>query len=210
MESFVREAIMGHIRNNNLFRKFQYGFINRRSTTLQLLFILDDWAEILDQGGHNFCSLCSLYMKAFDKHLLHKLSSYGISGHLHYWIRSFIRDRTQRVNVDSPSSKSKSLIKQTRQILQCELSGGLLITLIANFHSAIQKHSPTWKYQFNKLAWWHQLSYYQNADFAVVRFDGTDLRTISQRVSKLLFCIRCLKSILSRITATSHRGQWVK
>ena len=62
MESLLRETIIDHMCENSLFSKYQYGFINRRSTTLQLLFVIDEWTEILDPlRGHNRCSLSRLW-----------------------------------------------------------------------------------------------------------------------------------------------------
>ena len=51
LESLVREEIISHIRSNKLFSPYQYGFIDKRSTTLQLLYVLDKWTEIIDDGG---------------------------------------------------------------------------------------------------------------------------------------------------------------
>ena len=36
---------------NKLFSKKQFGFLAGRSTTLQLLKVLDEWTEIMDSGG---------------------------------------------------------------------------------------------------------------------------------------------------------------
>ena len=66
MESLVWEAIIDHMRNNNLFSKFKYGFVNSRSTNLQLLYVLDELTEILDQGG-TIDAVSLDFMKAFDK-----------------------------------------------------------------------------------------------------------------------------------------------
>ena len=100
MEALVREDIITHMRENKLFSKYQYGFINKRSTTLQLLYVLDEWTEILDQGG-TIDAVYLDFMKAFDKvphkRLMHKLSAYGIRGQAHRWIESFLTGRTQRV-----------------------------------------------------------------------------------------------------------------
>ena len=99
MEALVREDIITHMRENKLFSKYQYGFINKRSTTLQLLYVLDEWIEILDQGG-TIDAVYLDFMKAFDKvphkRLLHKLSAYGIGGQAHKWIESFLTGRTQK------------------------------------------------------------------------------------------------------------------
>ena len=54
------------MRDNNLFSKDHNGFIDRRSTTLQLLYIVDEWTEILDDG-RTTDPVYMDFMKAFDK-----------------------------------------------------------------------------------------------------------------------------------------------
>ena len=51
MESILRDNIMEHFTANKFFSSKQFGFIKGRSTTLQLLQILDIWTECLEQGG---------------------------------------------------------------------------------------------------------------------------------------------------------------
>ena len=108
LESLVREEIMSHMRSNKLFSPYQYGFIDKRSTTLQLLYVLDKWTEIIDDGG----TIDAIYMdflKAFDKvpheRLLRKVEAYGIGRPLLGWIRSFLTGRKQRVRMGEDSSK---------------------------------------------------------------------------------------------------------
>ena len=102
LESLVREEIISHMRSNKLFSPYQYGFIDKRSTTLQLLYVLDKWTEIIDDGG-TIDALYMDFMKAFDKvpheRLLRKVEAYGIGGPLLGWIRSFLTGRKQRVRV---------------------------------------------------------------------------------------------------------------
>ncbi len=54
------------MKENMLFSLRQYGFITCRSTTLQLFKVLDDWTEILDNGGQ-VDVLYMDFMKAFDR-----------------------------------------------------------------------------------------------------------------------------------------------
>ena len=44
----------------------QYGFISGRSTTLQLLRVLDEWTKILESGD-SIDVIYMDFMKAFDK-----------------------------------------------------------------------------------------------------------------------------------------------
>ena len=51
MESIIRDSIIHYFFANRFFSDKQYGFIEGRSTTLQLLRIMDEWTELLDSGG---------------------------------------------------------------------------------------------------------------------------------------------------------------
>ena len=44
---------------NTLFSQYQYGFIGKKSTTLQLLYVLDRWCEIIDDRG----TIDAIYME---------------------------------------------------------------------------------------------------------------------------------------------------
>ena len=68
MEKLVKNQIVEHtcMKRNKLFSKKQFGFISGRSTTLQILLVLDQWTEILDNGG-SIDSVYMDFMKAFDK-----------------------------------------------------------------------------------------------------------------------------------------------
>ena len=45
IESIIRDKIMDHMKNNNLFSNKQFGFLHGRSTVLQLLAVLDKWTK---------------------------------------------------------------------------------------------------------------------------------------------------------------------
>ena len=51
----------------------------------------------------------------------------------------------------------------------------------------------------SNVARWHQAIIWADVDLSLVRFCGIQLRTISQRVPKLLFCILSLKIVLIKI-----------
>ncbi|VDI22679.1 Hypothetical predicted protein [Mytilus galloprovincialis] len=51
MEKLIRKKIVDHMNRYNLFSDRQFGFIGGRSTSLQLLKVLDHWTSILDSGG---------------------------------------------------------------------------------------------------------------------------------------------------------------
>ena len=78
----IRHVTFEYFFANTFFSDKQYGFIKGRSTTLQLLRIMDDWTELLDSGGQ-IDVIYTDFAKTFDKvpvqRLLAKLRSYGIT-----------------------------------------------------------------------------------------------------------------------------------
>ena len=108
LESIIYDFIIEHLIKNNLLTKSQYGFISKRSATLQLLAVLQIWCSTLDENGiiHD---INMDFMKAFDsvphRRLVLKLKSYGITGDVLLWIEAFLHERKQRVVVNGESSE---------------------------------------------------------------------------------------------------------
>ena len=104
LELIIRDELINHMEDNQLFSPKQSGFITGRSNTLQQLKVLDEWNEVLYNNGQ----VDVIYMdfvKAFDQvphqRLLHKVQCYGIDGHVLCWITSFLSNRRQRVSVNN-------------------------------------------------------------------------------------------------------------
>ena len=120
------------MKDNNLFSQKQFGFIDGRSTTLQLLHVLHIWSDILDQGGSLDSVYCD-FMRAFDKvphkRLAHKVEKYGITGNIIRWIKSFLSERTQRVIIKSVESNPAPV---TCEIPQGSVLGPMLFVLCIN------------------------------------------------------------------------------
>ena len=87
---------MKHLDVNDLLMDNQYGFRAKRSTTLQLLRVLDQWTEMIDRG-ECFDVLYMDFSKAFDtvphQRILRKLASCGIRGTLLSWVEDLLSSR---------------------------------------------------------------------------------------------------------------------
>ena len=132
LESIVRKHIIEHLLTNNILSDRQHGFREGRSCLTNLLEIMEDWTEILDVGDGIDVAYLD-FRKAFDlvphKHLLHKMSKYGITEQVLNWVAAFLDQRTQRVIVRGESSEPFAV---TSGVPQGSVLGPILFLLYIN------------------------------------------------------------------------------
>ena len=89
LESIIVDKLMNYLTSNNLISNKQYGFINGRSTSLQLLNLLDKWTKHLDNNREGVDIIYTDFEKAFDKvphkRLLFKLKRVRIDNKYSKW-----------------------------------------------------------------------------------------------------------------------------
>ena len=132
MESLVKQSLVAYLKSENLLSSKQFGFINGRSTATQLLCYLDKCINTIVSGGV-VDAIYFDFSKAFDtvphQRLLKKLTSYGIDGKVHGWIKAFLENREQVVMVNGQKSYP---VKVLSGIPQGSVLGPILFVLYIN------------------------------------------------------------------------------
>ena len=131
MESIIRDKLLEHMRTNDIISNKQHGFVPFGSCMSNLICI-EMWSEMLEAN----CSLDVIYTdfaKAFDRvshdKLLQKIKSVGSVGNTCVWIRSFLKDRSQKVRVDDAYSSSANV---KPGIPQGSVLGSILFIIFIN------------------------------------------------------------------------------
>ena len=126
MESIIRNKLVNHVMNDDLFCDTQHGFVQGRSCMTQLLVTLERCTELLD-GGDPVDIIDLDFRKAFDtvphRRLIKKLQAYVLLT----WIENFLSDIRQRAVVNGKLSTGI-----LSGILQGSVLGSILFVIFIN------------------------------------------------------------------------------
>ena len=132
LERLMYTRLLDYIVSNNIFYKYQFGFREKHSPNLAMIYLVDKISDAL----HSCEYVLGLYLdfsKAFDtvNHgiLLNKLEYYGIRGIAMEWLKSYLTNRKQYVEYDSSKSSLKTI---TCGVPQGSILGPLLFLLYIN------------------------------------------------------------------------------
>nr|CAD2178902.1 unnamed protein product [Meloidogyne enterolobii] len=110
-ERIVYSQIINFLDEKNFFCREQFGFMKKRSTTLQLLEMMNEFYDAI-QNNYNVDVIYIDFKKAFDSVpiniLLYKLKRAGIDGKLMIFLENFLTNRSFRVKIDDKLSENKS------------------------------------------------------------------------------------------------------
>jgi hypothetical protein len=131
-ERLIYNQLFEHININNILDNNQYGFRPNSSTENASFKLIDEILKSINNkqlAGGIFCDL----QKAFDcvSHdiLIKKLEFYGITGKFGALIKSYLRGRYQRVNLDTNNSKN-SFSSRWAEIKSGVPQGSILVPLV--------------------------------------------------------------------------------
>lgn len=112
LEKMVSKRLLWFIETNNLLSSYQSGFRKKRSTSDHLLDLQQDILTAF-HGGNKLYSIFFDMEKAYDKawryKILQKIQSLGIRGHLAFFIKNFLSNRSFRVRVNHTFSSLKPI-----------------------------------------------------------------------------------------------------
>jgi hypothetical protein len=100
MERIIFKHVYNYFHCNDLFYRYQAGFLPGHSTVYQLLETYHNIVQSIDDGKlccMVFCDLSKAFDRVWHKGLIFKLQTYGITGDILQWFKSYLCSRSQRV-----------------------------------------------------------------------------------------------------------------
>ena len=132
LERIMYNRLLAFINNNNLLYDYQFGFRNKRSPNLALIFLVDKISTALENGEY-VLGLFLDFSKAFDtvdhEILFLKLEHYGIRGNALALFKNYLSNRSQYVVYNGLQSSKQRI---TCGVPQGSILGPLLFLIYIN------------------------------------------------------------------------------
>ena len=149
LESLITSSLIQFLTDHNLISPSQHGFLKNIQPQTNLLSSLRDWTISL--SNHKSTHICYIdFQSAFDTtshtKVIQKLTSYGISGNLLFWIKSFLTNRYQCVRINSSQSSNLPVISGIPQgsVLDPILFNIFINDISDNFSNCMYNCTQIW------------------------------------------------------------------
>ena len=122
LDAIQSKRFSSFLMKNKLLTDHQFGFLPGRSTTQQLVYVVDKWLQTQDKGSASvgvFLDFQKAFDKVWHKGLLFKLACCGVSPDALSWFESYLFDRAITVRVEGIYSKSHSISTGVPQGSHC-------------------------------------------------------------------------------------------
>ena len=131
-ERIIHKYIHNFLLDNDLFYKYQGGFLPNNSTVYQLLEIYHSIVTGMGDKTNTcfiFCDVSKAFDRVWHKGLIVKLEAHGIKGSLLQFLNNYLSDRKQSVFVNSSMSSFKTT---NAGVPQGSVLGPLMFLLYVN------------------------------------------------------------------------------
>ena len=183
LEAAVESQIRKYFEDEKLLPDNQHGFREKRSTTTALIAATEQWLKGKGRKKHQGCLLYDL-SAAFDlvdsQILADKMKMMGVGNQTINWIKSYLSDRYQRVNIGNEYSSRIGLKRGSPQ--GSRISPLLYLILVADLNQWLEKDG---------------VNIYTFADDTTVSCEGDNAKEVIDKIE------RCAKQMIEYISSNS-------